>query len=612
LNNFFSELKRRNVVKVAIAYAVVAWAVLQFVDIIQDPLSLPDWFQKVVIVLVAIGFPIALVISWAFEVTPEGVKKTAEVDKSKSITHGTGQRINKLIIGGLVLAVVFLLADKFYLKTGQPDNVISEARAGQVSIAVLPFADMSAGQDQEFFADGISEEILNVLAQAKDLKVTSRSSAFSMKGMNLDVPTMGARLGVDYLLEGSVRKSAGRVRITAQLIDVHSDSHLWSNTYDRDISDVFKVQDEIAGAIAEALQIQFGGGAGPVVTAPTENREAHEEYLKGRFYWNKRGIDNLYIAKDHYEKAIGFDPGYALAYLGLAETLVLIPDYNPVFTDQRDVYLASERNARKALALDPTLGQAHTTLGYVLYELDRWGEALTEMKKSVDLAPDYATGWQWFGNTVGMMGDLQKSERLQAKAKELDPLSKIILSNYIDALISTGKNDQAEKEIRAALNLFPDFSLFYASLGNMELQNGNFGKARDSLSKAAALQGGDAEVTLGWLELIETYRKTGKPAPVPPNLLESVKNLDFYSSGPDLVYMAGRHDLAFEELSGLLALTGPRYLVFYNIWWPSYAPLRRDPQFKTVMREAGFVDLWNEYRWPDKCRPLTGDDFECE
>jgi TolB-like protein len=610
VSDFLSELKRRNVFKVGVAYAIVAWALLQFVDIVAPMLALPDWFPKGILILLAVGFPIALLLSWAYEITPEGVKKTREVKRSKSITPKTGAGINKVIAGGLVLALAFIAYDKL----GAPEQaVVGPAKAGQITLAVLPFADLSAGQDQEYFADGVSEEILNVLAGVKALKVTSRSSSFALKGQNLDVPAMGKKLGVDYLLEGSVRKQDERVRITAQLIEVGSDSHLWSNTYDRNASDIFAVQEEIAGAIAGALEIQFGAGTPPLeVKAPTASREAHEEYLKGRYFWNKRGIENLRTAITHYQQAIALDPEYALAYLGLAEGQVLIPDYDPVMTDQREIYLAAEASARKALELDPSLGQAHTTLAYILQELDRWGEAEAEFKKSVEMAPDYATGWQWYGNAKGMMGDIKASERMAAKARDLDPMSPIILSNYIDALVATGKTAEAQPELAAAMALFPDFALFNGTRGQLAYIRGDWPGAREAWGKLAQMQGIDPEIVTAWIDLAEAYQKTGKAQPVPPKLLASAKALDFYSSTPDMVYLAGQRELAFEELRGLLRLTGPRYLVFYGMWQPSYAPLRKDPRFKQVMRQAGFVDLWKKYGWPDQCHVTTGDDFECE
>jgi len=253
-------LKRRNVVRVAIAYAVVSWLIIQVGDIAADNLNFPEWFMQMIFVVVALGFPIALIISWAFELTPEGLKKTAEVDQSKSIAHGTGQKINKLIIGGLALAVVFLLVDKFFLSEPVQRQIIPEAEAGQTTIAVLPFANMSGDPNEEFFSDGMTEEILNVLAKNRSLRVAGRTSSFAYKDKNQDLRSIGKDLGVEYLIEGSVRKEENTVRITAQLIQARDGFHVWSETYDRKLTDIFAIQDEIARAVADALEVSFGGG----------------------------------------------------------------------------------------------------------------------------------------------------------------------------------------------------------------------------------------------------------------------------------------------------------------------------------------------------------------
>ena len=237
MNEFFNELKRRNVVKVAVAYTVVGWVLLQFVDVVAPLMGLPDVFQKSVLVLLALGLPIALIISWAYEVTPEGVKKTEDVDLSASVSHSTGEKINKLIIGGLVIAVGFLLYDKFFLMPEPVVEVIPEMRveepAAQASIAVLPFSDLSPEGDQEYFADGLSEEILNVLVRVKDLTVASRTSSFQFKNGELGIPDIAAKLGVTYVLEGSIRKAGQTIRVTGQLIEAGTDRHLWSDTFDR-------------------------------------------------------------------------------------------------------------------------------------------------------------------------------------------------------------------------------------------------------------------------------------------------------------------------------------------------------------------------------------------
>ena len=250
MSSFFAELKRRNVFKVGVAYAIVAWVILQFIEVVSNVMNFPDWIAQAVFMLLVAGLPVALLLSWAYEVTPEGVKKTAEVDQSKSITHSKGQRINKLIAGALVVVLGFIAYDKLIATDGR---VVPQVEAGQASIAVLPFEDLSAAGDQEYFGDGIAEELLNVLAKVPSIKVAGRTSSFQFKGESLDLRAIGKTLGVEHILEGSVRTDGNMVRITAQLINARDGFHVWSETYDREMTSIFAIQDEIAGNIATEL-----------------------------------------------------------------------------------------------------------------------------------------------------------------------------------------------------------------------------------------------------------------------------------------------------------------------------------------------------------------------
>jgi len=318
MNNFFAELKRRNVVRVAVAYAVVSWVILQFIDIINEIMGFPDWFPKMVLVLLVIGLPIALLFSWAFELTPEGLMKTKEVDASKSITHGTGQKLNKLIAAGFILAVGFIIYDK----TIAPDGVMDEAEAGHASIAVLPFVNMSDDKANEYFADGLSEELLNVLAKVPNLKVAGRTSSFQFKGQNPDFQTIGQALNVDHILEGSVRKQGNRVRITAQLIRASDGFHMWSETYDRNLEDIFAVQDEISAAIFDELSITLNlTGQTQGRAAPTTDIAAYDRYLEARTLMARRGYENLLRAARLLEEATQIDPEYAEAWAVLSQIL---------------------------------------------------------------------------------------------------------------------------------------------------------------------------------------------------------------------------------------------------------------------------------------------------
>ena len=310
MSSVWGELKRRNVVRVAIAYAIVAWLLIEIVSTTFPILKLPEWTVTFMTVVLVIGFPVALIFAWAFELTPEGLKKEKDVDRSESITHATARKLDFTIIGVLVIAVGFLLVDKFYFSEGSKvaDEVIATER---VSIAVLPFVNMSDDPNNEYFSEGISEEILNLLANVPELQVTSRSSAFSFKGQNVDIPTMAATLKVAHVLEGSVRKSGDQLRITAQLIRVANDSHLWSETYDRELRNVFAIQDEIAAAVVDALQITL---LGKEPKATETNPEAYALYLQAQHFVRQVSAEGSRQAEKLLMQALAIDPDFAPAW----------------------------------------------------------------------------------------------------------------------------------------------------------------------------------------------------------------------------------------------------------------------------------------------------------
>ena len=339
----WEELKRRNVVRVAIAYAIVSWLILQIADVLTPLLRLPEWVGGFVFLLLVIGFLLALILSWAYELTPEGLKKEKDVERSESITHVTGRKLDFVIIAMLVVALGYFSYDKFVLDPGRDAaeveaavQVAQEQVAESVepqdsikSIAVLAFVNMSDDPGNEYFSDGISEEILNLLAKLPELRVTSRSSAFSFKGQNLDVPTMAARLNVAHILEGSVRKSGNDLRITAQLIDVATDTHLWSETYDRKLENIFAVQDEIATAVVDALKITL---LGKEPKSTETDPEAYALYLQGLYFHNQGIEESTNRAEILLKEALDIDPGFAkaLAELGSVYLNQAINGYRPL------------------------------------------------------------------------------------------------------------------------------------------------------------------------------------------------------------------------------------------------------------------------------------------
>ena len=372
--NLFTELKRRNVFRVAAAYAAIGWLLAEIGGLLFATFEAPGWVMKVYTTLIILGFPLALFLAWAFELTPEGIKREHEVDRSESIVHKTGQKLNNVIIAAIAIAVAFLLFDRFGGQ--QPERFVESAsRAAQtkdqtVSIAVLPFVNMSSDPEQEYFSDGISEEILNQLVRVDGLSVASRTSAFSFKGQGLGLDEIARELGVDHILEGSVRKERDNIRITAQLIDARTDRHLWSETYDRKLTSIFAIQDEISASIVTALRETLGVDIQKTASTviPTNSMDAYEAFLKARELFLSRDGLALRQSLEIYQQAIERDPDFARAYEGLAATYVALPYYSAEgyeAVSQEESGRESVKAARKALKLDPTLAMPHAVLGII-------------------------------------------------------------------------------------------------------------------------------------------------------------------------------------------------------------------------------------------------------
>jgi len=350
--NFFAELKRRNVYKVAIAYAVVAWLLMQIATQVFPFLEIPNWAIRLVIMLIVIGFPIALVIAWAFELTPEGLKRTEFADESPKKTAPNRAWIYVVIIAGAISASLFF----FGRYTATSKQSVS-AELPDKSIAVLPFENLSRDPDNAYFADGIQDEILARLSKIADLKVISRTSTQKYKSAPDNLREIARQLGVSNILEGSVQKAADQVRVNVQLINALNDAHLWSDIYDRKLTDIFAVESDIAKTIADTLQAKLTGAEKQMISGrPTSDTAAYELYLKGRSLWGKRGGDNLRQAIAFYEQAIARDPSYAPAYAGLADAYINLPFYTA--TAPREAYPKAKAVALKALQLDEKLAEA--------------------------------------------------------------------------------------------------------------------------------------------------------------------------------------------------------------------------------------------------------------
>ena len=464
--SLLQELKRRNVFRVAIAYALGAWVLLQIVDFTMQVIVAPDWILQTFTLVALLGLPVAVIISWVFEMTPEGIKRESDIDRNQSVTTQTGQKLGTLIVVFLALAVVFLLVDKFVARediSKQPSTsteAVTDPADGAVqtmeqSIAVLPFVNMSADPDQEFFSDGISEEILNVLTHIPNLKVAARTSSFQFKGKSLDISDIGQQLQVEHILEGSVRTAGGQVRITAQLIQVKDGFHLWSRTFDRELQDVFAIQDEIANAIAVELRATFTSD-GAATSTPVD-LNAYQHYLKGRGLVASRGEANILLAIDELKAALEIAPDYSAAMSSLGVAYTTLPWYSSSIPtgEAREIARAF---AEKALEIDPYDVEAMSALGIILSQTDLdWSGAEQYHRRSLELGPANATANNFYGDFLLRMGDLDQALIYESRAAELDPLAAVQWMDLANVYQVDNQPYKALEIIKRALELDGSF-----------------------------------------------------------------------------------------------------------------------------------------------------------
>jgi serine/threonine-protein kinase len=486
--NFFDELKRRNVYKVAIAYAVVAWLLIQAASIFLPAFDAPPWVMKIFIIVIIFGFPVALIFSWAFEITPEGIKLESEIEPNKSIARRTGRKIVAVTIALAVVA-----AGLFVYQLVRPKSTIaprqSEAATAppNKSIAVLPFDNLSRDPDNAYFSEGIQEEILTRLAKVADLKVISRTSTQHFKSTPENLPQIAKQLGVTNILEGSVQKVNDQVRVNVQLINAMTDAHLWADTYDRKLTDIFAVESEIAKTIADTLQAKLTGSELAAMTkAPTANSEAHELYLKGRFFWNKRTGTDLRKSIEYFNQAIAKDPNYALAYAGLADSYLLLSLYGAVSPGES--FPQARAAAEKALELDNTLAEAHASLGLLAcFEFDL-NRSITELERAIQLNPNYTTAHHWLScMPLNGLGQFDRAIAEGKRAIKLDPLSLICNADLSWVYFNARRYDEAEAQARKTLEMDSRFYLAHKDLGEAFQFKGQLTKAIAEYQKAVEL-----------------------------------------------------------------------------------------------------------------------------
>ncbi len=481
--SLFDELKRRNVIRVGAMYAVIAWLILQIADVVLGNIVAPDWVFRAVLLLVILGFPLALLFAWAFELTPQGLKREKDVERSESATQQTARALDRTIIAVLAVALVYFAYDKYSSYRVSAEELaaagrqalteetvnISDAAASNVdgiaSIAVLPFVNMSSDPEQEYFSDGISEELLNLLAKIPQFRVAGRTSSFAFKGKDMDLREIGSSLGVSSILEGSVRKGGVRVRITAQLVNAEDGFHLWSETYDRKLTDIFAVQDEIAAAVVAQLKVTLLGT--PMPRGGDEslaaNVAAYDLYLKGMAALSKLGPSNFQQAAAFFEQTVALAPESALAWARLA-------DANTRFASQAqdgvDAALARAREAvAKAFELDDKVPEAYIAAAHIKLAFDwDWNGAEMSIQRALELRPGDLAAKDLSSLLYSIHGDLKRAIVISRELIAQDPLNLRILSRLIVDLIDSGEPAEAEAIVRARLSQAPSMSFLYGYL----------------------------------------------------------------------------------------------------------------------------------------------------
>lgn len=600
--SLFNELKRRNVFRVVFAYVVVAWLILQVADVVLNNVAAPGWVFYVILLCLGIGLIVVGIFSWVFEMTPEGLKRESEVDRSQSITTQTGKKLNNLIIAVLVLALAYFVIDKFVLSPQRETSAIEaalqeasdEAAAGQAaaepaepavtaepdrSIAVLPFVDMSPEKDQEYFSDGLSEELLNLLAKIPELRVAARTSAFSYKGTDVKIDQVGRELGVAHVLEGSVRTAGDRIRVTAQLIKADDGFHVWSETYDRTLDDVFAIQDEIAGAVVAALKLTLLGN--PLHTSET-SPEAYALYLQARFLANQLRPDGYEEAIALYKQALELDSTYAPAYAGLARVYRNMM-VSGQLSSKESIPLTREALVT-ALRLDPNLAESHARMGlYIVEDEKDMAAAAKHFQRALELNPNDPVAMQAVADLYSTLGNYETAVWLCELAVQRDPVDIIGYQGLGLAYVQSGRLEEAKQAFEKMLALnsktpggWYNLGLVYLFMGESDEALAVFEKEEDEeyRVKGRALSAhahGDGEAFEKYLT--ELRDRWGEQWP------SEIAHVYAWTGNPDAAFEWLDKAVAIDE-EGLSASRQTMLL----------KPLHHDPRWQAYLEKLGISD----------------------
>jgi TolB-like protein/Tfp pilus assembly protein PilF len=631
--SLIKELRRRNVIRMAGLYLVGAWLLVQVAGTLLPIFKTPDWVLQVLVVLLALGFVPALVFSWIFELTPEGLKRESEIAPAASATPQTARRMDRMIIAMMALALGYFALDKFVLAPdrGQGDRDVSttpaaadpatdpqrppveasSAAADPKSIAVLAFANMSADPDNEYFSDGVSEEILNALAQVKDLKVAGRTSSFYYKGRNEPLPAIGATLGVAHVLEGSVRKQGDRLRITAQLIRVSDGFHLWSETFDGNNADVFALQEDIARRVTRELKVALNAGQQDrLIDVGTRDPDAYALYLRATEVFNKRDVPRYEAAIANLQQALQLDPQFARAHSRLG-TLYFVSASTAAPERYDELAARAIEAAGRASEINPKLAEPYALRGVIHQTGRRFGQARAEYQRALAVDPTDISTQFWQALLHCLIGDIAACDKGLDQTLRIDPLLPNALGWRARTLASGGDLAAAERMIERASEVGLRWSSI--TLSTIARKRGDLAQARaHSLDfhtifgaglvpeAAAAFAGasvGETEATVRTLRIIDDYLAAAPPrinALVPLTLIrigEIERGLTLFAEHPT------SNDSLF-----LGEVLGTRHQA--EAW--------ASPVFPDFLLKTGIAEYWDEFGAPEHCRKDAGGDYRCE
>jgi TolB-like protein len=599
MQKILAELKRRQMFRVAAAYAVVSWLLLQIVNNVAPVLDLPVWVARAFLLALVIGFPIALLFVWMRDLAP------ADASAPKPATT----KLDYVLAGGLILVIALLS----YQQLAPTNAVRREASvvaagapvSGGISIAVLPFANVSGDATQEFFSDGMSDEIIAALAKIPSLQVVARTSAFQFKGARSDMRAIGQALNARYLIDGAVRRAGNRVRITAQLVQADNGVGVWTDSYDRELTDVFAIQEDIAEAIAGALRVPLGLQQGDnLVRERTSDLESYDQYLRAKVLLRARGPE-VAQAITILEQVVARNPSFAPAWGLLAQAYVSLPNFNPVGSSEKRQELAVSSNAktetaaREAIRLDPGNAMAIGALARLQARLGRFERAEELYGQALGLDPAEPEILFNYSVSLSTRGYLRQALNVGQKLRTLEPF----LGNYS---FVTAMNMASIGQVDAGIAILESFPTDAAG-----------GFFRNSfLAQAYAAQGRYAEAA-------DTLLAIPEPSLVGRPMIEAAAQL--LRTAPARVATPESLPALDGQLSFVYGYVGAegRLLEFYErqqsqlggapvVWSPAFAPVRKTERFKTFARNAGYVDYWRARGWPDLCRPVGADDFECD